>query len=73
MPLASTTALRYLTDKIDRKIIRVSRGQVPDIQLRDCFIQRALVCNKVVHSALDEHPCMVTSHSDLAAQKYHRR
>ncbi|KAK2764992.1 hypothetical protein FQN54_008691 [Arachnomyces sp. PD_36] len=65
---SSTTALGYLTDKIDRKIVRVSRGQVPNVQLRDCFVQRALVRSKVVHSALDEQPYMVTSHSDLAGQ-----
>ncbi|KAH0542351.1 hypothetical protein FGG08_003289 [Glutinoglossum americanum] len=59
-----TTAGTYLTDLIDRKIVRVSNGQLPGIQLRDCFIQRALV-PRVVHFPLEMSPFLV-SHEDLS-------
>jgi hypothetical protein len=58
-----TTASTHLTDSIDRKIVRVSNGQLPGIQLRDCFIQRALV-PEVVHFPLEKSPTLI-SHEDL--------
>jgi hypothetical protein len=51
---------------IDRKIVRASNGQMPELQLRDCFIQRALV-SRVVHPALENSPFLI-SHEDLAPQ-----
>lgn len=34
-----TTAGQQLTEVVDRKVVRVSDGQVPGLQLRDCFIR----------------------------------
>jgi hypothetical protein len=47
-----TSASKYLIEIIDCKIVRASNGQMPELQLRDCFIQRALV-SRVVHPALE--------------------
>jgi serine/threonine protein kinase len=60
-----TSASKYLIKIIDRKIVRASHGQMPELQLRDCFIQRALA-SRVVHPAL-ETPFLI-SHEDLAPQ-----
>lgn len=53
---------------IDRKIVRVTNGNVPDlsVKLRDCFIQRALV-RRAVHASL-ENSITVIAHEDLAGQ-----
>ncbi|PMD54947.1 uncharacterized protein K444DRAFT_596730 [Hyaloscypha bicolor E] len=61
-----TSASKYLVEFIDRKIVRVSIGQMPELQLRDCFIQRALV-SRVVHPDLENSPFLI-SHEDLAPQ-----
>ena len=61
-----TSASKYLIEIIDRKIVRASNGQMPELQLRDCFIQRALV-SRVVHPALENSPFLI-SHEDLAPQ-----
>jgi serine/threonine protein kinase len=61
-----TSASKYLIEIIDRKIVRTSNGQMPELQLRDCFIQRALV-SRVVHPALENSPFLI-SHEDLAPQ-----
>jgi hypothetical protein len=61
-----TSASKYLIDIIDCKIVRVSNGQMPELRLRDCFIQRALV-SRVVHAALENSPFLI-SHEDLAPQ-----
>jgi hypothetical protein len=39
---------------------------MPELQLRDCFIQRALA-SRVVHPALENSPFLI-SHEDLAPQ-----
>lgn len=65
--LASIITIKYLTDIIDRKIVRVYDGKTPDLKLRDCFIQRALA-RKAVYSGLNESSHTVISHGDLAAQ-----
>ena len=51
---------------IDRKIIRVSEGNMPELQLRDCFIQRALV-SRAVHAPLETFTTVI-AHEDLAGQ-----
>lgn len=61
-----TSASKYLIEVIDRKIVRAGNGQMPGLQLRDCFIQRALV-SRVVHPALENSPFLI-SHEDLAPQ-----
>jgi serine/threonine protein kinase len=61
-----TSASKYLIEIIDRKIVRASNGQMPEIQLRDCFIQRALA-SRVVHPELENSPFLI-SHEDLAPQ-----
>lgn len=62
-----TSASKYLIEIIDRKIVRARNGQMPELQIRDCFIQRALV-SRVVHPALENSPFLI-SHEDLAPQK----
>ena len=61
-----TSANKYLTEIIDRKIVRPSNGQMPELQLRDCFIQRVLV-SRVVYSTLESPPFLI-SYEDLALQ-----
>jgi hypothetical protein len=40
-----------------------SNGQMPELQLRDCFIQQALV-SRAVHPALENSPLLISQ--DLA-------
>jgi hypothetical protein len=61
-----SSASKHLIDIIDRKIVRVGNGQMAELKLRDCFIQRALV-SRVVHAALENSPFLI-SHEDLAPQ-----
>lgn len=58
--------MAYLTNTIDRKILRVATGKQTGLNLRDCFLQRALV-RHAVHHAL-ESSIFAISHDDLAAQ-----
>ncbi|KAL1845130.1 hypothetical protein VTK73DRAFT_1064 [Phialemonium thermophilum] len=60
------TALTFLTDAVDRKIQRVKKGQLRDVRLEDCLVQRELV-PRVIHD-LPEASYFVLSHEDLAAQ-----
>ncbi|CAG9947025.1 unnamed protein product [Clonostachys rosea f. rosea IK726] len=58
---AGTNAATYLTDIIDRKIIRVLDGGLPGIGLESCLLQRALV-------RMTSHPVVepkLISHEDL--------
>jgi hypothetical protein len=58
-----TDAVTYLTRIVDRKILRVLKGQLPGIDLRSCFLQRALV-RKAVPRNEEQMPQLV-SHEDL--------
>ncbi len=46
-----TIASKFLTERIDRKIVRIGNGQIPKLQLRDCFVLRA-PARSIVHPAL---------------------
>ena len=61
-----TIASKFLTERIDRKIVRVGNGQIPKLQRRDCFVLRALA-QRIVHPALETSSCL-SSHEDLAPQ-----
>ena len=63
---SGTSAVKYLTSAIDRKIMRVATGKQSEFELPDCFMQRALV-RYAVHDAL-ESSLFAISHGDLAAQ-----
>jgi hypothetical protein len=60
------SASKYLIEIIDCKIVRASNGQMPELQHRDCFVQRALV-SRVVHPTLENSPFLI-SHEGLASQ-----
>ncbi|KAK0609274.1 hypothetical protein B0T17DRAFT_546939 [Bombardia bombarda] len=53
----------FLTDVIDRKISRVLKGQVPNMGLRSCLFQRALVAE--VFETPGEPTTTLISHEDL--------
>lgn len=59
------STLDFLTDAVDRKIIRVYRNQLPETSLEDCLILRALL-PKVVHEELNHAPFLI-SHGDLSS------
>lgn len=63
---SGTNASEYLTETIDRKIVRVGNSQLLKLRIRDCFVQRAL-SSRVVHAALEQSLFSV-SHEDLAPQ-----
>jgi len=61
-----TTASNFLTEIVDRKIVRVGNGQIAKLQLRDCFVLRVLA-RSIVYPALETSPYLI-SHEDLAPQ-----
>lgn len=64
--LSGGQTLNHLMDMIDKKVVRVCRGGLPNIRITDCFIQRALL-PKVIHQELNEASFFI-AHGDLSAQ-----
>ena len=64
---SGTSVARYLTDYIDHGIARVQNGQLPQIEISDCFSHRALVRYAVRDAA--ESSMFAISHGNLAAHK----
>ncbi|KAL9132053.1 MAG: hypothetical protein Q9217_000181 [Psora testacea] len=60
------TASQFVTEIIDRNIVRAVRSGVPESRPRACFVHRALM-RRFVHYALEEFPYVV-SYEDLAPQ-----
>ncbi|OAQ78351.1 protein kinase-like domain-containingprotein [Purpureocillium lilacinum] len=64
-PRSSDLAQRHLMDIIGSKVSRVMNGTLPEVDLRSCFVLRALV-RKAVRA---ESPIFSLTHSNLAAHK----
>ncbi|KAL6849643.1 hypothetical protein ACO1O0_009186 [Amphichorda felina] len=60
-----TSTQKYFTDIIDGQIARVLTGKLPELDLRSCFVHRALVR----HVFPDETTSFAVSHGNLAAHK----
>ena len=61
-----STAPAFLTDLIDRKILRVVHGKVPGVELHGCLLERALV-SRAAQDVLGGS-LFSLSHEDLAPQ-----
>lgn len=59
--------LKCLMDTIDGKILRVVRGELPELDVRGCLVHRALI-RQVVGGA-PETPLSAFSHENLAPHK----
>jgi hypothetical protein len=51
-------------EEAEGQVSATRNGQMPELQLRDCFIQRVLV-SRVIHPALENSPLLI-SQEDLA-------
>lgn len=60
-----TSTQKYLTDIIDGQIARLLTGKLRELNLRSCFVHRALVH----HVFPDETALFAVSHGNLAAHK----
>ncbi|KAH8799692.1 kinase-like domain-containing protein [Xylogone sp. PMI_703] len=58
-----TEAAAYLMDIVDRKLTRVSKGELPGITTESCLVQRKLICQAFPLNEERKH--FLVSHEDL--------